>query len=432
MELKDFIVNCLRLKISTEKERNYTTNIEIQIPSRIDDIEIFIKDLENEIYGKFFGDKPRIGAEEAFFWELETYIIQLLFVSCIFNDFSIIQNNLGIVTNTYRDGNIEKHRYFCSNFLNIECPSKVRVENCDDILETIEKKYHNILKPFIDRIWYRVKHGIIIDSSDVRKRLEEISRLHRSKEGNGIVGKTTNEYIGINEKKELEFESICPEGINPKYGIKEDELQFFLRFVASKTRKNICNISYHGEIKYFNESSLSGQCGNGQRISAEILRKYGLNPILSNNRCFPFGNDFASHNFVTVCINVKGRDRFFLIDTTYKQFCRVITGKDRRIEDSNYNGGYVSQSPGYMLSLLPGGDRLLDQLIYEGFFELTEKNAKLYFDAFFLSCNRRFESRPMISELETGIPGEVYTQFLLSPRTFSTDEINNRNNGMER
>ena len=395
MELKEFIVNCLRLKISTEEERNYTTNIEIQIPNRIDDIEIFIKDLANEIYGKFFGDKPRIGAEEAFFWELETYIIQLLFVSCIFNDFSIIQNNLGIVTNTYRDGNIEKHRYFCSNLLNVEYPSEVRVENCDDILKTMEKIYPNILKPFIDRIWYRVKHGIIID-------------------------------------RELEFESICPEGINPKYGIKEDELQVFLRFVASKTRKNICNISYHGEMKYFNESSLSGQCGNGQRISAEILRKYGLNPILSNNRCFPFGNNFASHNFVTVCINVEGRDRFFLIDTTYKQFCRVITGKDRRIRDSNYNSGYVSQSPGYMLSLLPDGDRLLEQLIYEGFFELTEKNAKLYFDAFFLSCNRRFDSRPMISELETGIPGEVYTQFLLSPRTFSTDEINNRNNGMER
>ena len=433
MDRKEFIVKCLRFKISTEGERARTTNIKIPIPSKIDDIERFIEDSANEIYRNFLGDKTRIGVEEAFFMELKTYIVQLLFVSCIFNDFSIIQNNLGIVKNTYRDGNIEKHRYFCSNLLNIESPSELRVENCDDILETIEKNYPKILKPYIDRIYMaRVKREIIMDSSDIGKRLKEISELHSSKEGNGTVGQTTNEYIGISEKK-LEFGSTCPKGINPRNGLKEEELQAFLRYIASETRNGICNEFYGGNKEFFEKSSLAGKCGSGQKISAEILKNYGLNPILSNNRCFPFGNDFASHNFVTVCINVEGRDRFFLIDTTYKQFCRVINGKDRLIKDGEDE---FSQSPGYMLSLLPGGDELLHQLNYDGFFELTEENAKLYFDAFFLSCNGNFEGKPKDSELETGITGNMYIQLLLSPRTIHTDEMrdsrNNGGNGIER
>lgn len=192
------------------------------------------------------------------------------------------------------------------------------------------------------------------------------------------------------------------------FGLDYREAERLLEWTVQNAREHLL-----GEKEI--TASLQGHCGMGQAITSITLRKMGLEPnILNTNPTI--SNVATNHAFVTVEIPVKDNEkienRLYLIDTTYRQFFireGLVPSNKQYVKDKRY-GGKVAPLAGYWTLQLPGGKEFAQELLSKGYIYMSERNAKLYGDGFFLEGIERkdFTKVPRKKDLITDVDGATY------------------------
>lgn len=192
------------------------------------------------------------------------------------------------------------------------------------------------------------------------------------------------------------------------YGLDYRETERLLEWTVQNAREYLLK-------KEGITASLQGYCGVGQAITAITLRSMGLDPnILNTNSAI--SSTAGRHAFVTVEIPVKNNDKIenkmYLIDTTYRQFFlrdEILPSHGQYVKDRRY-GGKVAPLAGYWTLQFPGGKEFARELLSKGYVYMSEQNAKLYGDGFFLEEKDRkdFTRVPKKKELVTGVDGATY------------------------
>lgn len=220
-------------------------------------------------------------------------------------------------------------------------------------------------------------------------------------------------------------------------GITKDEAKKLLEWVVQKDRMILGKDNL--DIK---TSSLLGRGGLSQDIVATLLSSMTLSPRLSNVSSVIPGSKLSGHAFNTVSIPIvendgKVLDTDFLIDATYRQF--FLRDSDysvsgRFVKDRRF-GEKAAPLAGYWCEKLKGGNDFANELLRNGFIELTPENAKIYGDSFMLERLKDDEFKKLYPEgvtipvsrtrkLETGISGEQYISWLTDPSRQDHREIN--------
>lgn len=201
-------------------------------------------------------------------------------------------------------------------------------------------------------------------------------------------------------------------------GIEEEEAEKLLQWVVQNAREGFAGKEDVSTIK---ERNLSGCCGLGQGITGYTLINMGLSPNILGAYETCEGN---SHQFVTVQMPISGPNKevynkFYLVDTTYRQFFvrEQQIGNNSYIKDKKF-GNKVSPAAGYWAIQMPGGREFAEKLLADGYIELTEENAKIYGDAFALEAKERSNNSkvPTPQELITGISGKTYIERFQDPK----------------
>lgn len=202
-------------------------------------------------------------------------------------------------------------------------------------------------------------------------------------------------------------------------GISKDEAEKLLQWVVQAAR----NVLKEYSTDSFKDESLLGWCGFGQALTGTTLQELGLEPNILNANPH-IGADTGRHAFLTVEVpviqeNKEIKNNPYLVDTTFRQFFlrnEVTTSQGAFIKDKRF-GNRVAPLAGYWLLQMPGGEKLAEQLLSQGFMELTEENARLYGDAFVLEETRRKNPTqvPKAKDLRTGISGKLYLKNLTQP-----------------
>jgi len=126
----------------------------------------------------------------------------------------------------------------------------------------------------------------------------------------------------------------------------------------------------------------------------------------------------------------------YLIDATYRQFFlrNEVSVSGRFVKDKRF-GNKVAPLAGYWCINLPGGKAFAQNILKNGFVELTPENAKKYGDSFILEKekDREYQSKyeegvtiPQsdIKNVDTKISGEQYIQWM-------TDDTRQDNRGID-
>lgn len=201
-------------------------------------------------------------------------------------------------------------------------------------------------------------------------------------------------------------------------GIEEEEAEMLLQWVVQNAREGLVNGNDVDVIKNMN---LVGYCGLGQGITGFTIQNMGLSPNISN--AYETFNG-GQHAFLTVEIPVKNsnegvQNKLYLVDTTYRQFFtrdEWTIGNRGYIKDKRF-GNKVAPIAGYWAIQMQGGKEFSERLLADGYIELTEENAKIYGDAFYLEDKERkdYTKAPRKEELVTGIDGKTYIERMLDP-----------------
>ena len=185
----------------------------------------------------------------------------------------------------------------------------------------------------------------------------------------------------------------------------ENEPAKTLDSIVQQTRKAVC----------YNKHSKRGwifhrECINCQKYLNEIFEdddRIKNKPIDTYQDCkipqFP-------HSINVV--DIEGKK--YIIDPTFVQFCDL-----RDTPDIVGVPGAVGAVPGQYLMETSGKREFLQHLIKYGFFEATEENLKMYFDAFVLA-NRDgeyYSKHPNASKTETEYNADDYIKMLMGKKT---------------
>ncbi len=275
-------------------------------------------------------------------------------------------------------------------------------------LKTISK-WDKIKKSLKELLGYKEGKEFLIDTQPYIKKYNEIELANIA----NIEGKLKN---------------ILEKNLNSKEmvdGLTIEEANKILEWVVQADRKCLNN-ELKGDIK---ESDLMGYCGLSQGIVYTILKKMGLEARVSNINPTITGENLGGHAFNSVAIPVKQQDgtyieKNFLIDATYRQFFKRdnISISGRFIKDKRF-GGKATPMAGYWCINLQGGKKFAEEILSNGFVELTPENAKFYGDSFILEKNmdKKFQAQyeqgvtvpvPRKKDLITGISGETYIEYM--------------------
>ena len=200
-------------------------------------------------------------------------------------------------------------------------------------------------------------------------------------------------------------------------GIEIREAQELLQWVVQNARKEL----FKDEDP--KEESLQGACGWSQAITGTTLMNMGLQPYIVNT--LPtLSKKTGRHAFLAVGIPVREEgqvvNKMYLVDATFKQFFErnhLTNMYNAWIKDKRY-GGRVAPLAGYwVLQMGKKGLDFAEEILTKGYIELTEENAKLYGDSFYLEgVDRKDHSKvPSKKELITGIPGSQYIENIMKP-----------------
>lgn len=188
--------------------------------------------------------------------------------------------------------------------------------------------------------------------------------------------KPYNEDIDINHVAAIQ-ESYEKNGY-----IKEQDIPTFLNWLTFAARINITNL-----LDSPLESSYAGKCAIAQAFYNKMLSKLKI-PILN----FNIGDVLKTNPIhevtcisIPTTINNQKTTKLFLLDPTFRQFCLTEENRfERYFEEPRWSVRMSTPHPGYFFNLTEKGKEFANQLIRDGYFELTEENLKTYLDPFAL------------------------------------------------
>ena len=211
-------------------------------------------------------------------------------------------------------------------------------------------------------------------------------------------------------------------------GLSETEASLLLEWTVQNAREvllkgeNEIIVSQNKELdKNIKDINLQGLCGLGQALTAFSLRNMGLSPNIVNASKTLVSKYSISdlHAYLTVNIPIEKSgsivNKLYLVDTTFSQFFIRDAGfpyiKDRKF------GNRVTSNAGYWILKMKNGRQFAEELLSKGFIELSEENAKIYGDSFYLSDKYRknYSKVPSKREMYTGISGKQYIDNIKNP-----------------
>lgn len=156
-------------------------------------------------------------------------------------------------------------------------------------------------------------------------------------------------------------------------GISRQDAEALLQATVYNTRQDL-DLSLREIGSSFAQSNLRFLCGLAASSASYPLEDLGLEINLPNSG--DIGDISWRHSFTFVSIPVQQADgsvapQNYLIDPTFRQFC-----------DASDLNNDISNMAGYFLSRTGEGTKLAEQILRDGYFELTPENAKLYLDSF--------------------------------------------------
>lgn len=164
--------------------------------------------------------------------------------------------------------------------------------------------------------------------------------------------------------------------------IKEQDISTFLNWLTFAARINITH-----PLDSPLESSFAGKCAIAQTYYNKILNKIKI-PVMN----FNIGDLLKTNPIHEVtCISIpttrknQKTTKTFLLDPTFRQFCLTEENRfERYFEEPRWSVRMSTPHPGYFFNLTEKGKKFANQLIKDGYFELTEENLKTYLDPFTL------------------------------------------------
>lgn len=188
--------------------------------------------------------------------------------------------------------------------------------------------------------------------------------------------KPYNEDIDINQVAAIQdfYEKNCY--------IKEEDIPTFLNWLTFAARTNITH-----PLDSPLESSFAGKCAIAQAFYNKILDKIKI-PVMN----FNIGNLLKTapiHEVTCISIPTTRKNqkttKTFLLDPTFRQFCLTEENRfERYFEEPRWAVRMATPHPGYFFNLTEKSKAFANQLIKDGYFELTEENLKTYLDPFAL------------------------------------------------
>lgn len=188
--------------------------------------------------------------------------------------------------------------------------------------------------------------------------------------------KPYNEDIDINQVAAIQdfYEKNCY--------IKEKDIPTFLNWLTFAARTNITH-----PLDSPLESSFAGKCAIAQAFYNKILDKIKI-PVMN----FNIGNLLKTtpiHEVTCISIPTTRKNqkttKTFLLDPTFRQFCLTEENRfERYFEEPRWAVRMATPHPGYFFNLTEKSKAFANQLIKDGYFELTEENLKTYLDPFAL------------------------------------------------
>jgi len=157
-----------------------------------------------------------------------------------------------------------------------------------------------------------------------------------------------------------------------------------------------CLLDSGQPLEQVSNSALSRRCGEAAEWADALLKGLGIDSRQLSIRSI-LGNDIGDINHYVAVAKFKVLsdssviEKEFILDRTFRQFCL-----DNLTDDE-----------GHRLRRTPEGEKLGSEIMENGFFELTDENGKLYFDAFNLSDNTIL-SETYRDRIKTDNPNQKY------------------------
>lgn len=168
---------------------------------------------------------------------------------------------------------------------------------------------------------------------------------------------------------------------DPKVGISEEDAHTLLKYVVQNARNimgNDCDIT---------TSSLLGKCGYGQALTMIPLEQIGVKTTVNNTFSFPNCNSLHAFGTATLPVIAENGvvDKIYLLDVTYRQFYSSIAACYGRYFILR-QGKRTNNTPlhGYHMVRYPNGKNIANQLLKDGYIELTPEVLKAYGTCFAL------------------------------------------------
>ena len=148
---------------------------------------------------------------------------------------------------------------------------------------------------------------------------------------------------------------------NKKNNINSDKINRFLKEIIKETRKIV------------NDEKMINKCDMCQGIIGRYFQKIGISfsPCSTNK---VISDNVTGHSFIVALIE----DSYYLIDPSFIQF-KYDSSEEVIIKNTRC----ISKSPYYYLCKI--NETLANELISNGYFELTEQSAYEYGNAFYLT-----------------------------------------------
>ena len=168
-------------------------------------------------------------------------------------------------------------------------------------------------------------------------------------------------------------------------GLTSDEVKTLLEWIVENTRC-VIEKDLNTDISNYN---LGGFCGFGQAISLLPLIQSNINVTVNNAANFP--NGAVKHAFGTVVLPVKQDNKvinkWYLLDTTYRQFFTKEMCNESRFENPDNNEGLLcTPDPGYFMCIADTASEkkinFSKELTKKGYVELTKENLIMYAQGF--------------------------------------------------
>lgn len=164
--------------------------------------------------------------------------------------------------------------------------------------------------------------------------------------------------------------------------IPERYISSFLNWLIYMTRTNVTN-----SLESVIDASMTGKCAIAQSYLNKMLNKFILSHITFNVGDV-LGTEMI-HALTKVTIPTMSDNKLiakeFILDPTFRQFCLVEENRfERYNEEPRWAVKMSAPHPGYFFNLTENGRNFANNLIYYGYFEVTDGNLKQYFDPFAL------------------------------------------------